>query len=178
MFIVFESIASNDPRWCEELLRFSNFWIYTVARVNDNFVNEYDINSINAEIINESLARSSIFAAAVDGKISLRQNTETHSNLLDPYSEGILCTFSGGDKKVDYHLTAEDKKHAVDFIKVVLKNYAKYHIVAEHERSNFVAEVEDCNSIEDCNWIMYNYLDVRNYNTLGAKQPKHSITFI
>ncbi len=178
MFIVFESIASNDPRWCEELSRFANFWIYTVARVNDDFTDNYDINSINAEIIDEKLARAALFAAAANGMISLRQNTETHGNLLDPCCEDTPCTFSGGDKKIDYFLTDEDKKNAVNFIKVVLKNYAIHHILSKQERFNFVTEVDYCNSIEECNWVMYNYLDVTNYNTIGTKNPKYSITFI
>jgi hypothetical protein len=177
MFVIFESIATNDSRWSNELVRFGNFWIYTIAKVPDNFLENYDIKIINGQIINDNLANASIFANAVNEKISVRLHDDNLKNPLSSCCDETPCSYSGGDIKVEYQLTDQDKKNTVDFIKTVLKHYSDYHILDNQEKLNFISEIDSCNSIEECNWILYHYLDLTSYNTQGPKQPKFLINW-
>lgn len=171
MFIVFEAIPTNDPLWISELKRYNNFWCYVVAEISEDKTNLLNLEGLKADIISEELARSSMLAGQHNGKVTVKPNT--------PQSEILLDNESGhpNDSKVYYHLTAEDQKNTVDFIKIVLKNYSKYHTNSLEDKQKFDSEVDLCETVDQCNWIMYNYLDVTHYNTMGTKTNKFSVNW-
>jgi hypothetical protein len=171
MFIVFEAISTNDPLWIPDLKRFNNFWNYVIAEISEDKKNLLDLQGLKADIISETLARSSMLAGQHDGKITVKPNTLPSEILFDSESG------HPNDTKVYYHLTEEDQKNTVDFIKIVLKNYSTYHAATTEDKNNFDSEVEACKTIDQCNWVMYNYLDVTHYNTSGTKTSKFFINW-
>ena len=171
MYIVFEAIATNSPLWIEGLERFSDFWSYTVAKIDDSKAHLLNLKELKAEEISEKLARASMLAGSANGKIAIKSGTPQVGIVLDNQ------TGEPDAPKVYYELTEEDHRITAAFIKKVLVNYSNNHAPDINKRDMFNAEVEKCNTIEECNWVMYNYLDVSSYNTFGDKTAKFSVAW-
>lgn len=168
MYIVFESIAGDDPVWSAGLERFNNFWIYTVAKFDDAF-NNINLEYLKADIISEEVAKASMLANAQNNKVQIKANTPQYDLILDNESGKVH------QPKVFYELTIADAQNAIVFIKTVLKNYARNHLDSLSDQDFFNNEVDACNTIDECNWLMYHYLEISNYNTYGDKTPKKQL---
>lgn len=168
MYIAFESIAGNDPRWLEDFQRVQQFWIYTVVKIDDDKITEKNISDINAVILNDNEGKYSIFSSIANGKITVKANT--------PQSELVYDNETGHpeEEKTYYTPTSEEISYITSFLKKVLKNYAENHLDNAEERNNFFSLVDACADVDACNWLMYHYLDITSYNTFGDKQPQFS----
>jgi len=170
MFIVFESVASNDSRLIPELERFHNYWNYTVYKCPDSSVSALDPSLYHCELTDQE-GRASMLADAIEGRVQVKPNTNQVTFVLDNPSGKPL------DEKVYYYLTDEDKSNVVSFLKKLLKKHGLHHIKDPSELSLYNQEVDSCQTHEDCNWFMYNYLDVAHWNTGGEKTKKFEITW-
>lgn len=169
MYIVFEAIASNDPRMHPEMVRLIDFLNYTIYDIPENIVSELDIEGLNAELLSENVGRASLFFGAVEGKVQVKANT-TQSNILLDNESG-----KPQEKKVYYAISEQEEADCVTFIKTVLKNMAEKYIQSSKQRKMYIAELENCTTIDECNWFMWHYNGITHYNTYGDRAPKFEI---
>jgi hypothetical protein len=170
MFIVFESIAGNDPRLLPQLERFHNYWNYTVYRIDEQYISNLDSSLIFATLTDEE-GRASMLADAAEGRVTVKPNTDLSTLVLDNISGKPLA------EKFWYVLTQDDKTNVISFLKKVLKIHGQKYVKSPEELSLYNLEIDNCQTHEDCNFFMYHYLDVAHWNTGGERNPKFSITW-
>ncbi len=117
MYIVFETIASNDPRLDARMNIFGKYWHYSVAYIASEHESDVYLKWLSYEIIPEKVAKSDKFAAAIDGEIALLvKNFGTYEEILSPTSYA-----NNGYKKQLYYLTEEDDKNCTELLKAIAK---------------------------------------------------------
>lgn len=171
MYIAFESIAGNDPRWLQDFQRVEQFWIYTVVKIDDNKITENNISELKAIRLTEEEGKYCIFNSVANGKVTVKANT--------PQADLIFDNETGRPDEVKtYHtLTAQEISYITSFVKKCLKNYGENHLDDAGEKRNFFSLVDSCSDVDACNWLMYNYLDITSYNTAGDKQTQFSFNW-
>ena len=171
MYIAFESIAGNDPRWLQDFQRVEQFWIYQVVKIDDDKITEDNVAALNAVKLTDDEGKYCVFNAVADKKVTIKANT--------PQSDIIFDNETGRPEEVKTYHTLSDQEisHIASFVKKVLKNYGENHLDNAQEKNNFFSLVDSCTDVDSCNWVMYNYLDITSYNTSGDKQTQFSFNW-
>jgi hypothetical protein len=117
MYIIYETIASNDPRRSPGVRDFGTFWHYTVAEVAPGT----HIDWLKGQEVSEQVAKCWILVTSVDGEITvLKSDVDSYAEIILPSSGGNV-----GYHKETYFLTDTDKTLAKNFLQAVLKLEAK-----------------------------------------------------
>lgn len=158
MFIVYETIASNDPRRAETLRDIGKFWHYSVAEVADGTYVEW----LKGQELPESVAKTWILATSVNGEITvLKSNVGSHDEIILPSSGG-----NQGYYKETYFLTDTDKTLTKNFIQAVLKLEVKNKLIGDGVKNHpdtatrLNEVIDNAQTLNDIQMVMKSYFDV------------------
>jgi hypothetical protein len=162
MYIISETLASNDPRWLPKMERIFSHWIYTSYYIPPSQEHLIDISKYNAEIVPQYLAKAGKFGNVNKGRIPLRTGTLAHQEVYGTSTEEETKTV--GIKEY-YYLNEKDYADALAFLKLEMQLYLKTHyekvlepaISTEYseKRSKIFKEIEDCKTVIEAKILMY-----------------------
>lgn len=165
MYITYETIAGNDPRRDPKIVDVGTFWHYTVSKIAPEDEASVRIDWLKGEVLSEPAALAHKLVSSVDGELTVL--TTKFSN----YGE-IINPSSGGDPnnpsyvKEIYFLNEQDETYAMTYLKAVLKNYAKNHLVCDGIKNHVDTlakinqEVENAQSLNQLQLVMKDYFKV------------------
>lgn len=126
MYIIYETIGNNDPRFDPKLEYVSTAWHYTISKVPADHVSKVNLELLKATEITEGMAHAHHFTNAVDGEISVMKNVLNPADIIQPTSEG-----DADYAKVDYKLSSTDEVNAIGLLKAMMLNFAENHFTEE-----------------------------------------------
>jgi hypothetical protein len=159
MYIVFETIASNDPRLDPKMNIFGKYWHYSIAYIAPEHEADVYLKWLNYEVVSEKVAKSDKLASSIDGEIALLvKNFGTYEEIISPTSKG-----DNNYRKQLYYLTEEDDKNCTELLKAV----AKLHILHELSDDNEIGVKEKLleksmrlKTLNEAQEFFYNYIGV------------------
>ena len=169
MYIIHETLPSNDPRINEKTSVFGHYWHFTIRYIPDN-ENIY-LDWINHEVLSEEVANSYKISGSYKGTVSVSRPV---NNINDVVS-------SSGDveyKKYIYTLTEADKENVVKLMKSAMKLYSKNHLTDQEVFEKLMNKIDSALTIEDCNRVMYDYFNVSSASTNNTpKNPEFEVNW-
>lgn len=168
MFIMFETVASNDPRITSELKYFASPWHYTICRIDDADADKVYTGWLKPEIISEAVAKSHKFIGAANGEISLRVAVDLNN---DGYIDEIEQASSQAEK-ISYFLTSEDDANCSELLKAMMRNYVKNHSNSEELTTQLTAKINNCQNLQETQMLMATYFDFDVASTAGKEKIK------
>lgn len=163
MFILFESIPSDDPRW-SNIQRVNHYWFHEVGFIDPLNQSQVNLLALNAVEITEDVAMAVRFAKinwlANNGGIKFRiQDGGVDDLFLD-------TSLDEGDPraKVMYKLTEADQQNTLEFLKTVMTMELNNHYrqLTDIERDKFpnkraliLQEIKNCQDILDAHRLMH-----------------------
>jgi hypothetical protein len=166
MYIVFETVASNDPRITREIKYHASVWHYTICRIDSEDEASAYTGWLKPEVISVDVAKSYKFIGAVNGEISLRV-------AVDLNGDGVIDEIESASdqlEKIPYFLTPADDANCTELLKVMMKNYVKNHSDNAELTTNLTAKIEACQNLTETQMLMATYFDFDVASTAG--QPK------
>ena len=170
MYIIYETIASNDPRRSPGIRDFGTFWHYTVAEVTPGT----HVDWLKGMEVSEAVAKVWILVTSVDGEITvLKSNVDSYADIILPSSGG-----NQGYYKETYFLTDTDKTLAKNFLGTVLKIEAKNKLSTDGMKNpadtltRLNQVIDNAQTLNDMQMVMKNYFDV-DCCGYTANQPKN-----
>jgi hypothetical protein len=177
MYIIYETIASNDPRRSPGIRDFGSFWHYTVAEVAPGT----HVDWLKGQEVSEAVAKVWILVTSVDGEITVLKSK------VDSYAEIILPSSGGntGYYKETYFLTDTDKTLAKNFLGTVLKIEAKNKISTDGMKNpadtlaRLNQVIDNTQTLNDMQMVMKNYFDVdcSAYTVGRPKNPEFTVNW-
>lgn len=162
MYIILESLASDDPRMVPEIeiLEPYKWWIYNVAYIKPENISKVNLSEINHVVVDESTAKASRFGHADRNlKISIAENSTIYDEL------SICNSLEAHDykPKYKYTLTSEDQTRLIKFwkslAKLALEIHYKNNLSPELRDFNRKYKLQILNEIESTN-------DINNFRLL------------
>jgi hypothetical protein len=160
MYIVFETLASNDPRLDPKMNIFGKYWHYSIAFIAPEHEESVYLKWMPHEVISEKVAKSDKLASSIDGEIALLvKNFGTY--------EEIIAPTSGGDnnyRKQLYYLTPEDDKNCTDLLKAIAKIHILTKLSADNEpnvKERLLTMVSQLTNLNDAQVFFHNYFGVQ-----------------
>jgi hypothetical protein len=171
MFIICEAFPPADPKM-ENLTIRHRIWAYYVCEVNSGFENSIDVNSVNGAVLEDAVAKASIYS---------------HLNLLSNNGRNIKFPINANEVqewaaphlsldpadaspkgKVAYTCNDEDIANTTKFLKemmrVELNNH--YNALTDIEQATFsdkkngiISEINSCEGILDCQRLLNKRFD-------------------
>ena len=167
MYIINETLASDDPRVHPEIVKIGDYWHFTISYIPPN--KGIFIDWLPHEKLSEDVAYSYPLTNAYKGVVSLTK----------PYTTKKDIVTASGDvewKKHIYKLTAKDNEDVVALIKSAMRLYAKAHIISQKTLKKLIKEINNANTMEKCDLVFYNYFNISNATTHGLeKQPDFEV---
>ena len=176
MYIVYETIASNDPRIDPRIKNIGKFWHFDVAYIDPADEADTRIDWLKGAVIPEHIAFANKFASAVDGEVTLVTKNFTS------YDEIVFATNASQMDAENYvrevyFLKPEELKNARDFIAECLKLQVKNYITPDTMKNpvgtdtrlyEVIANAQTLNQIQ---MVMKSYFDC-DVNLYTATRPK------
>ena len=165
MYIVFETLASDDPRLDSRMNIFGKFWHYQIAYIAPEHEADVYLKWLKHEVISKEVAETDKLASAVDGEISLLvRDFGTYKEILSPTSYG-----NNGYHKQNYFLTDKDIKNATELLKAILRLHIDAHLKeGEGEnvnpvgtRERLLKKVNALSNLNDAQVFFQDYLDTQ-----------------
>lgn len=167
MYIIHETLSSDDPRVHPEIVTIGDYWHFTISYVPPN--KGIFLDWLPHEKLSEEVARSFPLTNAYKGVVSLSK----------PYTNKSEIVTASGDvewKKHIYKLTAKDKQDVVLLIKAAMRLFSKTHLTNEKTLTKLLKEISSLNTMEDCDLAFYNYFGMSSATTHGLERdPKFPI---
>lgn len=167
MYIIHETLSSEDPRVHPEIVKVGDYWHFTISYIPPN--KGIFIDWLPHEKLSEDVAKSYPLTNAYRGVVSLSK----------PFTKKEDIVTASGDvewKKFIYKLTSKDKENVVLLIKAAMRLFAKTHLTNDKTLKKLLKEISTINTMEDCDLVLYNYYGMSSATTHGLeKQPKFTI---
>lgn len=181
MYIIYETIASNDPRRDSRIQDVGSFWHYTVATIDPAVAGGVQIDWLKGEVTTEQIAMAHKLATAVDGEITVR-NAKINS-----YAD-ISYPSSGGDPsytKETYFLTDIDETYTKTFMQKVCKIHIKNHLNCDGMKNppgtdvKLNEEIDKAVNVNQMQIFMKDYFDVdcSAYTANRPRAPKFTVNW-
>jgi hypothetical protein len=162
MYIAHEQIASNDPRLDDRIVEIGKWWMYQIVYVDTQAHPDIRTDWLNGVELPENVAKAHIFAASVDGELTVLKK------VFNDTTEIILPSSGGNQEyfKEMYDLTETDKANARDFIKTILKLHVKNHLPMETGMNPAGTDtrlynvIDNAGTLNDIQKVMKHYFDV------------------
>lgn len=165
MYIIYETIASNDPRYTPLIEYIATEWHYTIGYIAPENLSNVNLPFYKATEINESVAHAHQFTNAVNGEISLMRSTNNPKEMVQPTSEG-----DADYVKVAYKMTAEDEMNAVSLLKSMMLNWAENHYTEETGLIQIRTEVPGLRRLKETQMYMATYFEIEFASTQGKEK--------
>lgn len=170
MYIIYETVAGNDPRIVPEIEFVASIWHYTISYIKPENESEVFTKWLQPTEISENVAKAYKFVGAVNGEISLRVP-------VDLNGDGVIDAIeiaSAQLQKIPYFLTAEDDQNTRELLSAVMKNYIKKHItqmLAMHV-TRLHELIDSAKDLNEMQMIMATYFDFDVASTAGKEKVK------
>ena len=160
MYIVFEAIASDDPRLDARMKVFGKFWHYQIAYIAPEHEEDVYLKWLPHKVIDEKVAKSDKFCQAVDGEVSLLvKNFGTYEEIISPTSYG-----NNGYHKQNYFLTETDDRNCTALLQAIATLHVEKHLLPsnpEEYRNKLMLKIRNLKTLNECHEFYYNYFDTQ-----------------
>lgn len=178
MYIIFETLASTDPRLDAKMQTFSKFWHHTIAYISPEDEGSVILSWLKHEVISEDVAKSAIFATAYNGEIAVLANEDgtIANNMLTPTSGG-----DGFYKKAPYFLTETDKRNAILCMQSTMRLFTEQHSQDTEKNANLINLINQLDPVDldDAQMFMASYFDFDTAYTNGkTKSPEFEMNWV
>ena len=180
MYIMFETIAGNDPRRDPKLIHLNQFWHLTIGYIAPE--NEADVYTkwLNGEVISKDVAEAAVFCTAHHGEMSVLADEKGNiaNNKIIPTSYG-----DPHYKKATYFLTDEDKKNAIECMKAAMRIFTNNHCPDESQKTMMIEKINSIDSaaadLDGAQMFMATYFEFDTAYTNGKpRSPEFKIDWV
>jgi len=172
MYIIYESMAGNDPRKTPLIEDIASEWHYTIAHIKPENLSKVNLEWYKATEITEGMAYAYHFTNAVNEEVSLMKSTSNPKDMVQPTSFG-----EEGYTKVDYKLTSTDELNAVGLLKAIMLNWAENHLSEETGLVQIKTKVPTLKRLKETQMFMATYFETEFAYTAGKeKTPEFQTT--
>lgn len=184
MFILYETIAGNDPRQDPRIKNIGKFWHYDIGLIAPEDEGTTPYEWLKGTVITERLAYANKFAAAVDGEVTLvSKNFKSYDEIV--FATNASTMNAETYVREIYFLTDEDKQNARDFIAECLKLQVKNYITPDTMKNpagtdtRLMAVINGATTLNQIQMAMKNYFacDVNLYTTTRAKTYEFEVNW-
>ena len=166
MYIIFETVASNDPRLDPRMNVFGKFWHYSVAYIAEEHEASVVTEWLKGAVVPKKVAQSDKFATACNNELSVvRADFGTYDELTSPTSSG-----DNNYRKQTYFLNEENISTTTEFLKQVMKLQIRNHLKEAENPDNasnppgtahkLKIKVEQVTTVNEAQELMSNYFDL------------------
>ena len=166
MYIIFETVASNDPRLDPRMNVFGKFWHYSVAYIAEEHESSVVTSWLNGEVVTKKVAQSDKFCTACNGELSVvRADFGTYDELTSPTSFG-----DNNYRKQTYFLNEDNIASTTEFLKAVMRLQIQNHLKESDNPDNasnptgtarkLKIKVEQVTNVNEAQELMSNYFDL------------------
>lgn len=154
MYILFETVASNDPRLTPNIQHKANAWLYSIAFVNPDSIQNNPISWLNPVELTEEESHCHRFLNVIDGEIPVMVNKKNPADLVTPTSYG-----DNDYEKQIYKLTASDLRNTVSLMKKIMKLHTEHHQTDATAKSRLLAGISTLTEIKETQMFMATYFE-------------------
>lgn len=154
MYIIFEAIASNDPRADERIKTISTSWHHIIGYIAPEDEGSVNIDWLKATQVTRDVAYAHIFTNALDGEVPIMRNVKDTADIISPTSFG-----DNDYEKINYKLTSADELNTVALLKALMLNYAEAHLTEETGLTYIRANVPSLTKLTDTQMFMATYFE-------------------
>lgn len=166
MYIIFETVASNDPRLDTKINVFGKFWHYSVGYIAEEHESSVVTDWLKGETVTKKVAQSDKFCTACGGELSVvRADFGTYDELTSPTSFG-----NNEYRKQTYFLNEDNINSTTEFLKVVMRLQIRNHLKESENPDNasnpvgtahkLKIKVEQVTNVNEAQELMSNYFDL------------------
>lgn len=176
MYIMYESIAGNDPRLNSKIKEIGKFWHVTISYIAPEDEADVITGWLNGEVVEEAVAKADKFTNAYERELSVMT--------LASAPEDLIVATSGGNafyKKEAYFLTDDDAKNAIACMKVGMRVFTKNHCKDEDIKTQLLAKIEQVGEydLEAAQLFMATYFDFETAYTQGKyRVPEFTVNWV
>jgi hypothetical protein len=168
MYIIYESVASNDPRVVPEIEYVGSVWHYTIAYIAP--ANEEDVFTkwLKPSVVSQDVAKAYKLVGATNGEISLRV-------AIDLNGDGIIDEIeqaSAQGEKIPYFLTEADDQNTCELLKTVMKNYIDKNSTDSAVTTRLYEIIDSAENLDQTHMVMATYFDFDVASTAGKEKIK------
>ena len=149
-YIMFETVAGNDPRLVPEIEMIGNDWHFTFAKVNGTPV----IDWLNATTITKEMFDARNFTNALDGEVGIMRSVTDPADIIQPTSFG-----DNDYEKVAYRLNSIDESNTVALLKAQMLNWAENNFDDDSGRIQIRAQVPGLRTLKETQMYMATYFE-------------------
>ena len=154
MYIIYESIASNDPRRDSRIQMIASEWHYTIGYIAPADEGAVNTEWLKATTITEGMANAHNFTNALDGEVPIMRNVSNPRDIVQPTSFG-----DSNYEKINYTLTSTDELNTVGLLKAIMLNFAEHHFTEETGLVQIKAQVPGLQTLKDTQMYMATYFE-------------------
>ena len=154
MYILYEAIASDDPRLTSNVQKKNDAWHYEIAFVEPSTIAENPIKWLRYREITAQEAETPRFFNALDDEVPVMVIKSNVAELIEPTS------FSDPEyEKQMYKLTQNDKDHTVSLMKKIMKLQTDNHVDDDVTRNKLYTAIEACNTLTETQMCFATYFE-------------------
>lgn len=169
MYIIYESVAGNDPRVTEEFKIIDQFWHYTIAYIAPEDESEVFTKWLKPVEVTEAVAKSYKFADAHEGELSLRRPVDANG---DGYIDEIEAASDQTEKYI-HTVSASEEANCVALLKAIMTNYLQNHNEGDTDLvTNLQAKIDAVSTLTEAQMLMATYYDFDCLSTAGKDKTK------
>jgi len=154
MYILFETVPGNDPRLEDRIQIKDNVWHYTIAKINDNIVNEVRYDWLNSVELTDGEFTGRKFFNALDGQIPVMVNVSNPSDISEPTSYG-----DNNYEKQIYTLTQADRANTVSLMKKLMTLHTNTHQTDDQVKDKLLRLIPNVSTLEEAQMFMATYFE-------------------
>lgn len=166
--MIFETIASNDPRLDSEKIKFiDKFWLYSIAEIKEGYNTEW----LKGTEITRDQAYAHHWTNALNNEVAIMQRVSDPADIVQPTSFG-----DPDYEKVNYSLSADDKTNAVTLMKAAMRLHANKYCENKTQRDRILASLNTVSGLEETQTFMATYFEWDCAYTNGkTKNPEFEV---
>jgi hypothetical protein len=172
MYIIYETVASTDPRTDSRIQIISSEWHFTIGYIAPEHEGAVNTQWLNATTITEGMAHAHNFTNAIDGEVPIMRNVSNPRDIVQPTSFG-----DSNYEKINYALTSTDELNTVGLLKAIMLNFAEHHFTEETGLVQIKSQVPGLQTLKDTQMYFATYFEWEcAYTANKDKTPQFGTT--
>lgn len=155
MYIIYETVAGDDPRVTPEIEFVGSVWHYTISYISPENESEVFLKWLKPTEISEAVAKAYKFVASHEGEVNLKVPVDLNG---DGFIDEIELATSQSEK-IPYFLTADDDKNTSDLLKAIMKNHIDKHLEDAATKTRLLEIIDAAQTLLDTQIVMATYFD-------------------